>query len=229
VLSELTHIYRSGHATFGAAGFQAARLHYKRRDNLTFAPDEPDNISFDFVSDELNGINRDLRQPYDPNLPITDQLGTVRTRVVRRFPSLWAAIFDNAVSRIFLGVHWRFDAFASKDVLASAAPNADGTTAFKAPANIKYVTMGPRADRPGQLYPIGGVPLGIGIANDIFQSNLKPTPVALQPGNTAGSSAILASNIKANEVADDDRKDSGVGLSFVVQDGTMTSKSNSKD
>ncbi len=220
--------YVSGHATFAGAGFQAARLYYKRRDNLTFAPDEADNIGFDFVSDELNGINRELRQPYDPSVPITDQLGTVRTRVVRHFPSLWAAIFDTAVSRVYLGVHWRFDAFASKDVLASAAPNADGTTAFKAPANIKYVTVGPRSDRPGQLFPIGGVPLGIGVANDIFESNLKPTPVASQPSgrNKCGDGAPPAppaSSVMA-EVAGVNRKDSAVGLSFVVQNGSMTPK-----
>ena len=172
--------YISGHATFAGAGFQAARLFYRQRDNLSFAPDEVDNIGFDFVSDELNGINRDLRQPYDPNLPITDQIGTVRTRVVRHYPSLWAAMFDAGISRIFLGVHWRFDAFASNDVLASPTPNADGTTAYKAPETIKYQTLGPCADRPGQ-YPIGGVPLGIGVANDVFVNNLKPTPEDKQP------------------------------------------------
>lgn len=173
--------YVSGHATFASAGFQAARLYYRRRDNLSFAPDEADDITFEFVSDELNGINRDLREPYNPNLPITDQVGTVRTRVARRFPSLWAAMFDNAISRIYLGVHWRFDAFASADVLKSEGPIDSGVSVYKEPANIKYVTLGPRGDRPGQFFPIGGVPLGIGIANDIFQSNLRPTPEVLQP------------------------------------------------
>ncbi len=173
--------YPSGHATFAGAGFQAVRLYYKQRENLSFAPDAPDSIAFDFVSDELNGINRDLRQPYDPSLPITSQLGTVRTRVVRHFPSLWAAMFDAALSRVFLGVHWRFDAFASKDVLASTAVNADGTTAYQVPQDVRYKTLGSRADRPGQLYPIGGVPLGIGIANDVFQGGVKPSPASVQP------------------------------------------------
>ena len=173
--------YPSGHATFAGAGFQAARLYYKKRDNLPFAPDAPDAIAFDFVSDELNGINRDLRQPYDPSLPITQQLGTVRTRVVRHFPSLWAAMFDAGLSRVFLGVHWRFDAFASKDVIASTTVNADGTTAYQVPENIRYKTLGPRSDRPGQLFPIGGVPLGMGIATDIFESNVKPSPASVQP------------------------------------------------
>jgi len=95
--------YPSGHATFGGAFFQMVRLYYRARDNLTFPVDGPDNIGFTHVSEELNGISRDLRQPYDPNHPITDQQGVVRTKVPRTFTSLWDAIFDNALSRVFLG------------------------------------------------------------------------------------------------------------------------------
>ena len=173
--------YPSGHATFGGACFQAARLYYRKRDALNFAPDEPDNIAFSFGSDELNGINRDLRQPYDPSLPITDQLGTVRTNITKSFPSLWDAMFDNAISRVYLGVHWGFDAFAQSDVLASTQIQSDGTVAYKNARDIRYQALGPRRDRPGQLFPMGGVPLGIGIANDIFEGGLKPTPSAIQP------------------------------------------------
>ena len=170
----------SGHASFAGAGFQAARLYYKGRDNLTFADDAPDDIAFDFVSEELNGVSRDLRNTYDPNIPITDQPGTIRTCVLRKFSSLWDAMYDTGISRVFLGVHWRFDAFASKDVLASTTVKQDGTTDYKASQDVRYNTLGPRADRPG-LFPIGGVPLGIGVANDIFQSKLKPTPDSFQP------------------------------------------------
>ena len=173
--------YPSGHATFSGASLQILRLYYKRRDNLSFADDAPDDISFDFISDELNGINRDLSNAYIPTQPITDQLGDVRTLVPRHFNSVWEAMFDAALSRVFLGVHWRFDAFASKDILVSTNVNPNGTTQYKDPKDVRYVTTGPRGDRPGQLFPIGGVPLGIGIANDIFQSNLKPTPTNLQP------------------------------------------------
>ena len=173
--------YPSGHAVFGSALFQTARLYYKRRDNLAFKDDEPDNISFSFVSDELNGVNRDLRQPYDPTLPITEQVGTVRTRVVRKYPSLWAAIFENGISRIWLGVHWQFDAFGQEDVVQQEI-GPKGVSVYKNPADIRYRAMGTRFDRPkAQMFPKGGVPLGIGIANDIFQSNLKPTPPELQP------------------------------------------------
>ena len=192
------------------------------------------------MSDELNGINRDLRQSYDANLPITDQIGTVRTRVISHYPSLWAAMFDAGISRIFLGVHWRFDAFASNDVLASPTPNANGTTAYKAPENIKYQTVGPRADRPGQLYPIGGVPLGIGVANDVFVNNLKPTPENKQPSGrnksgdfpsaTGGPSMPPRASLKGNtEDAGVNRKDSAAGLSFIVQNGRMTPKFRGSD
>jgi vanadium chloroperoxidase len=174
--------YPSGHATFGGAFFQALRLYYKKRDNLTFAPDEPDSISFKATSEELNGISRDLRQPYDPSIPITDQQGLVRTNIgAREFPSLWAAMFENGISRVFLGVHWGFDAFSADDVVASKTFTADGTVDYKDAKDVKYQTMAGRGDRPGQLFPIGGVPLGIGIANDVFESNIKPTPQQFQP------------------------------------------------
>lgn len=78
--------YTSGHATFGAAALWTVANFYR----------DPD-ISFAFVSDELNGIN-------------ADQNGNVRPRVVRRFRSLIDAIEENAQSRIYLGIHWRFDA-----------------------------------------------------------------------------------------------------------------------
>lgn len=173
--------YPSGHATFGGAAFQMMRRYYKQRDNKTFANGEPDDIGFEFVSDELNGVSRDLRQPYDPQRPITEQPGIVRTLVPRRFESLWEAIFDNAISRVWLGVHWRFDAFSPKDVLASGGnvPKA----AYKNPADIRYETDGPRKDRPG-MFPIGGVPLGISIADDIFDSGLKPASSSVQPATS---------------------------------------------
>ena len=167
--------YPSGHATFGAACFQIARLFYKQRDGLTFANDEADELPMSFVSDELNGINRDLYQPYNLAQPITDQPGLIRTRIVRRFESLWSMIYENAISRIYLGVHWRFDAFAAQDGIDNLHKNNE---TFKAPMNVKdvkYQTTG-----AGGLQ-IGGVPLGLGIANDIFSTGLIPTPVGQQP------------------------------------------------
>jgi PAP2 superfamily len=136
--------YPSGHATFGAAAFQMARRFYG------WPPDQPDDIAFASVSAELDGKS-------------TDQNGTIRTRHNRRFDSLWHAIFENGLSRVFLGVHWVFDAFAAADV-----QNPDGS--YKDPAQIRYDQN------------VGGVRLGIDIANDIFESGLvcpqRPAPEA---------------------------------------------------
>jgi hypothetical protein len=103
--------YPSGHATFGAAAFQVARLFYG------WPPDQPVDIAFEFVSAELDGKS-------------TDRNGTSRTRHKRAFDSLWHAIFENGLSRVFLGVHW-VDAFAAADV-----GNPDGS--YKDPDQIGY-------------------------------------------------------------------------------------------
>jgi hypothetical protein len=124
--------YPSGHATFGAAAFHVTRLFYgvnagDRKSDKLF-----DNL--DFVSEELNDVN-------------TDNRGAVRPRHLRNFPGgLWKMIEENGRSRVNLGVHWVFDAFAVK-------PNGDPDLARKV----------------GNKF-IGGVPLGLTIAEDIFQA-----------------------------------------------------------
>jgi vanadium chloroperoxidase len=130
--------YPSGHATFGAAAFHVTRLFY----SVPLGNRSPDTL-FDglaFVSDEFNGVNFDNR-------------GTVRPRHLRRFPQgLWQMIEENGRSRVFLGVHWVFDAFDVK-------PN-------------------------GQMdlsKNIGGVPLGLKIAEDIFSTNMQKSPVGPRP------------------------------------------------
>ncbi len=90
--------YPSGHATFGGALFQAMLLYFKSTD-----PGFPDQgIAFDFVSDEFNGLN------YGPGSGPPAQ--TPRDRVVTRFRSFKEAEKLNADSRIYLGVHWQYDA-----------------------------------------------------------------------------------------------------------------------
>lgn len=77
--------YTSGHATFGAATFRTlARLY-------------GDAYPFQLISDELNGRN-------------TDSDGNHRQAVVRQFNSFSQAARENADSRIYLGIHWQFDA-----------------------------------------------------------------------------------------------------------------------
>lgn len=79
--------YPSGHATFGGAVFEVLRAFYK--------DDEP----FTFVSDEFDGQNVSDTGQLMPFVPLT-------------FKSFTAAEYDNAESRIWIGVHWQFDADA---------------------------------------------------------------------------------------------------------------------
>ncbi len=101
--------YPSGHATFGAALFQSLRLALGTgpgpisvADVLVFdtlngaPPPKILNETFTFVSDELDGV------AMDPG-------GSARTRVSKTFTTFAEAIWENAVSRVYLGVHWRFD------------------------------------------------------------------------------------------------------------------------
>jgi len=117
--------YPSGHATFGAAALHVTRRFYGVADGNRAADTLFNNLSF--VSEECNGIN-------------SDNLGTVRARHVRVFPDgLWQMIEENGRSRVYLGVHWVFDAFAVKN-----------------------------NGKPDYTKNIGGVPLGLAIAEDLF-------------------------------------------------------------
>jgi vanadium chloroperoxidase len=126
--------YPSGHATFGAAAFHVTRLFY----NPNIGDEDPDDLfkGLEFVSDEHDGVNKDNK-------------GTVRPRHVRSFPGgLRQMIEENGRSRVYLGVHWIFDAFVE--------------------GNDKT---------PDLTKNVGGVPLGIKIANDIHKSGLKQSKV----------------------------------------------------
>jgi hypothetical protein len=83
--------YTSGHATFGAAVFWTLRRFYRR-----------DNISFTLSSDEFNGVNVGMD-------------GQPRPERTRSFNSFTEALLENARSRIYLGIHYQFDAYAGSD------------------------------------------------------------------------------------------------------------------
>jgi len=76
--------YPSGHATFGGALFQMMRK---------FTPDQ---TPFVFVSDEWDGKTKDVN-------------GTTRPYIPQAYLSLSQADEDNYLSRLYLGVHFRFD------------------------------------------------------------------------------------------------------------------------
>jgi len=77
--------YPSGHAGFGGALFQILRRFYGK-----------DKIPFTFVSDEFNGVTENSN-------------GMPRPFIERRFSTLSEAEEENGQSRIYLGIHWRFD------------------------------------------------------------------------------------------------------------------------
>ncbi len=90
--------YTSGHATFGGAVFKTMQNFYQT-DDISFS------IPFDFVSDEFNGLTTDIHDLI-PDLV----LNAVRNELPRHYDSFSQAAAENAASRIFLGIHWRFDA-----------------------------------------------------------------------------------------------------------------------
>lgn len=119
--------YPSGHATFGAAALHMTRLFYKGNSFVGNRAND-DLFPSSFVSEELNGVNKDNR-------------GIVRPRHERSFPGgLWQMIIENGLSRVYLGVHWSYDAFA---LAANGQPDLSRN--------------------------VGGVPLGLAIAEDMFQ------------------------------------------------------------
>jgi vanadium chloroperoxidase len=96
------------------------------------------------VSEEANGISR-------------DNAGNVRPKHARAFPrGLWQMIEENGFSRVWLGVHWSFDAFAV---------DASG--------------------KPDLTQNIGGVALGLKIAEDIFAAGGGKAPVKSTVGPRA--------------------------------------------
>lgn len=78
--------YTSGHATIGGALFQMMTDFFGTN-----------NVHFTLHSDEFNGVT-------------TDQFGNVRPVVTRSYNSFSQAAQENARSRIYLGIHWNFDA-----------------------------------------------------------------------------------------------------------------------
>lgn len=139
--------YPSGHATFGAAAFQLLRLFLVEKGISSFDPNGVDDVRFEFVSDEFNGRNREPR--------------TMRPRdlLTIGYKSLWEAIVDNSLSRVFLGVHWQFDGITTRNAT-------DTDDEYGVPAT------------PKKLGHTGGVWLGTQVANQVARLlNISQTTI----------------------------------------------------
>jgi hypothetical protein len=152
--------YTSGHGTFGGAFFKVLADFYQT-DDVHFS------IPFTFISDELNGVSRDVQQA------IPDIVNNyVRNELPRTFTSFSQAAAENAASRIFLGIHFRFDAVQAvsagsrigdytfdnflqpRDVGgATHVPTADFTSQIDAYLNGNYTTFFSGAPGPGNFTP----------------------------------------------------------------------------
>ncbi|HTZ67251.1 MAG TPA: vanadium-dependent haloperoxidase [Roseiarcus sp.] len=88
--------YPSGHAVFGGALFGVLRQFIKP------------TATFQFLSDEFNGSNKDAFN-YIRCKPGDDQLTPAKFCASRDF-TINCAERENADSRVFMGVHWVFDA-----------------------------------------------------------------------------------------------------------------------
>lgn len=143
--------YPSGHATFGSAAFQLLRLYLVHKGAATFGATGVDNVKLNFVSDEYNGVNTDPRtqQPR----PLTPVLTN----------SLWQAIVENSISRVFLGVHWQFDGLTKRNT-AGTDDDFDPT---------------PSTLTPDKLGHTGGVWLGGQIAKQVATKLGVPPAVIL--------------------------------------------------
>jgi hypothetical protein len=158
--------YTSGHATFGAAAFDVIANFYGT-----------DAIAFSFMSDELNGVT-------------TDQNGQVRPAAPRSFTSLSQAAWENAISRIYLGIHWRFDATAG---IAQGGAIADWAFA--------------RLFRPLRD-PIGSFPLPFPMAFSAVAEAPRPDDSPLQtpqPATQPVEPARIATSANASGVLNDRR------------------------
>lgn len=132
--------YPSGHATFGAAACRVAALFFAKKSG-TPLDEVMRKHEFDFVSDEYDASHRDDREALRPR--------------VNKTLTLAGAIIENALSRVYLGVHWRYDG------IGTVAPS--GLEGEPLPVDPAQAVALPAA----QEQMLGGVPAGLMIADQV--------------------------------------------------------------
>ena len=180
--------YISGHAVFGGAAFKMMADFYQT-DDINFS------IPFNFISDEFNGITRDVHE-HIPDLI----LNYVRQIRPRHYDSFSQAAAENAASRIFLGIHWRFDAIqgvSAGDRIADIifdgklrprehhsphhVPTVDFTSQIDAYLDNTYSTYFPHS---GVIDPApSDAPAGADLAVALAAPGAVPPSLDVQPGD----------------------------------------------
>jgi vanadium chloroperoxidase len=156
--------YPSGHATFGAAALHITRRFYGTGANDT----NPDKHFQDAAGGDMPFVSEEF------NGENQDNTGTVRPRHARVFKNgLWRMIEENSRSRVFTGVHWVFDGFAV---------DAQNKPLLNKDVNLAMGVAG-----------VGGVPLGMAIADDIYDNGLLAD-------NGAGPAPVVAERALAGAV-----------------------------
>jgi hypothetical protein len=156
--------YPSGHATFGAAALHITRRFY----GVAAGNTNPDTLFQDAMGKTMPFVSEEF------NGLNQDNAGTVRPLHTREFKDgLWGMILENSRSRVFTGVHWIFDGFAV---------NAQDKPLLNKDVNLATGVAG-----------VGGVPLGLAIADDIVKNGLLAD-------NGAGPAAVMQTAALAGAV-----------------------------
>lgn len=165
--------YPSGHATFGAAAFRTMANYFGT-----------DDIAFTVTSDELNGVT-------------TDTDGNVRPLSPRSFSSLSEAAVENGMSRVYLGIHWNFDASSGIDMGNSIADYAFAN--YLQPANLPADPCESTCitEESYDLVPSGNAPASVE-RDSTFEVSFAVTNSGLGVATGATLTVLLPVNLPLN-------------------------------
>jgi hypothetical protein len=167
--------YTSGHATFGGATFKIMEDFYQS-DSI------PSGGSITILSDEFNGMT-------------IDQHGQPRLPFPRTYGSFNQMSGENALSRIYLGIHWHFDAVEG---IRCGNGIADYVFTHALLPRNGTVTVIPSMDPEAQIQ------LAIQLEDQAADPGPAPAAATGTPSATAGvalGAAALDPSVFANHVA----------------------------